>query len=137
MSRKQMVAMPLIITASCGLSPMTSGKTNVAPNIATTCWAPRPIVRVQDRRSSGRTTSPGGGVLPPCTTRHPTRAMTPAPLNRDDRRRLGRTDVKLAPGRVLTGHMAIVGDLDTAAPGDFAIRVEPFPAAASASVAAV
>ena len=28
------MAMPLIMIASCGLRPMTSGKTNVAPNIA-------------------------------------------------------------------------------------------------------
>src|SRR5690348_10803170 len=62
--------------ASCGLSPMMMGKTNVAPNIATTCCAPSPTVRGQDSRSSGRTTAPGGGVLPPCTTRHPTTAMT-------------------------------------------------------------
>ena len=43
---------------------MTSGNTNVAPNIATTCWTPIPTVRGHDSRSSGRTTSPGGGVLP-------------------------------------------------------------------------
>ena len=40
--------------ARFGSSPMTSGKTNVAPNIATTCWAPMPTVRGQDSRSSGR-----------------------------------------------------------------------------------
>ena len=68
MSRKQIVAMPLIMIASCGLSPMMSGKTNVAPNIATTCWAPSPTVRPQLSRSSGLTTSPGARVLPsPCS----------------------------------------------------------------------
>src|SRR5436309_2734642 len=46
--------------ASCGFSPMTSGKTNVAPNIATTCWAPSPTVRGQASRSSGRTPAPAG-----------------------------------------------------------------------------
>ena len=34
--------MPQNMIARLGSSPMTSGKTNVAPNIATTCWAPRP-----------------------------------------------------------------------------------------------
>ena len=58
------MATPLIKIASCGLSPITIGKTKVAPNIATTCWAPRPTVRGHDSRSSARTTAPGGGVLP-------------------------------------------------------------------------
>src|SRR4029079_15865455 len=65
-SRKQIVAMPLIMIASCGLSPMSSGNTNVAPNIATTCWAPRPTVLGHDRRSSGATTSFGPRV-PSCS----------------------------------------------------------------------
>jgi hypothetical protein len=80
MSRKQIVAMPLIMMASCGLSPITMGKTNVAPNIATTCCAPRPIVRGQESLSSGRTTAPGGGVCPPWTTFQLKRAMTDAAL---------------------------------------------------------
>ena len=50
MSRKQIVAIPLIMIASWALRPMTSGKTKVAPNIATTCWAPRPIVLPHDSR---------------------------------------------------------------------------------------
>ena len=54
----------LIMIASCGLRPMTSGKTKVAPNIATTCWAPRPTVLPHDSRSSGATTSSGPKVLP-------------------------------------------------------------------------
>ena len=58
------VAMPLIRIARFASSPMMSGKTNVAPNIATTCWAPIPIVRGQESRSSGATDSPTGGVLP-------------------------------------------------------------------------
>ena len=45
--------------ARFGSSPMMIGNTNVAPNIATTCWAPSPIVLGQDSRSSGLTTSPG------------------------------------------------------------------------------
>jgi hypothetical protein len=60
-----MVATLDISTARFGLRPMTAGKTNVAPNIATTCWAPRPVIRSADSRSPGRTTAPGGGVLPP------------------------------------------------------------------------
>ncbi len=64
MSRKAIVAMPLIMIASCGLSPMISGKTKVAPNIATTCWAPSPAVRPHESRSSGATEAPGGGVFP-------------------------------------------------------------------------
>ena len=39
--------MPLNMIARLGSSPMTIGKTNVAPNIATTCWAPRPAVLPQ------------------------------------------------------------------------------------------
>ena len=70
------MATPLIKIASCGLSPITIGKTKVAPNIATTCWAPRPTVRGHDSRSSARTTAPGGGVLPSWTTRQLRRAMT-------------------------------------------------------------
>src|SRR5450631_3487632 len=57
MSRKHIVATPLIMIASWALSPMISGNTNVAPNIATTCWAPRPTVLGHDSRSSGATTS--------------------------------------------------------------------------------
>src|SRR4051812_632010 len=64
MSRKMIVAIPLIMIASCGFSPMMRGKTKVAPNIATTCWAPRPTVRPQPSRSSGATTSPGARVRP-------------------------------------------------------------------------
>jgi hypothetical protein len=36
-SKKMIVAKPDIITARFGFRPMTAGKTNVAPNIATTC----------------------------------------------------------------------------------------------------
>ena len=64
MSRNAIVATPLIMIASWGLRPMTSGKTKVAPNIATTCWAPRPAVLPHDRRSSGATTSSGPSVRP-------------------------------------------------------------------------
>jgi hypothetical protein len=59
------VATPDISTARFGLSPIIAGNTNVAPNIATTCWAPRPAIRSDDSRSPGRTTEPGGGVRPP------------------------------------------------------------------------
>ena len=59
--------MPDIMIARLGSSPITTGKTNVAPNIATTCCAPMPTVRPHESRSSGPTTSPGAGVRPsPC-----------------------------------------------------------------------
>src|SRR5215211_558983 len=48
--------------ARLGSSPITTGNTKVAPNIATTCWAPIPTVLPQGRRSSGATGSPGAGV---------------------------------------------------------------------------
>ena len=38
------VATPDISTARFGFSPMITGNTNVAPNIATTCCAPRPAI---------------------------------------------------------------------------------------------
>jgi hypothetical protein len=60
-----MVATPEVSTARFGLSPITAGKTKVAPNIATTCCAPSPAIRSEDSRSPGRTTAPGGGVRPP------------------------------------------------------------------------
>src|SRR5690625_1067396 len=66
---------------------MTTGNTNVAPNIETTCCAPIPRVRGQLSRSMGPTTSPGRMFLPsPCTVHSP-RALraTAAPV--------------LAPGR--------------------------------------
>src|SRR5699024_8852552 len=76
MSRKMMVAKPLIMTASWGLSPMMSGNTNVAPNIATMCCAPRPIVRGQLRRSPGATAAPGAMFLPSPCSFHPNADMT-------------------------------------------------------------
>ena len=75
MSRKTIVAIPLIMIARLASRPMISGKTNVAPNIATTCWAPMPMVRGQDSRSSGATASPSGGVFPSPYSFHPN-AMT-------------------------------------------------------------
>ena len=54
--------MPENMIARLGSSPITSGKTNVAPNMATTCWAPSPIVLPHGSRSSGATGSPGAGV---------------------------------------------------------------------------
>src|SRR4051812_25364014 len=59
-----MVATPLMRIASWGFRPMMSGNTNVAPNIATTCWAPSPAVRPHESRSSGATTSVGPRVFP-------------------------------------------------------------------------
>ena len=48
--------------ARLGSSPITTGNTKVAPNMATTCWAPRPTVLPHGSRSSGATGSPGAGV---------------------------------------------------------------------------
>jgi hypothetical protein len=42
-----------------GGNPVRTGTRNVAPNIATTCCMPMPMVSGQTRRSSGRTTSFG------------------------------------------------------------------------------
>lgn len=53
-----------------GGKPVSSGTRNVAPNIATTCWAPMPIVRGHVIRSSGRTISPGRIVFPSPWMRH-------------------------------------------------------------------
>ena len=39
-----------------GGNPVSTGTRNVAPNIATTCWAPIPAVRSQLSRSCGATT---------------------------------------------------------------------------------
>ena len=52
---------PENMIARLGSSPMTSGKTKVAPNIATTCCAPRPTVLPHARRWFGATASPGAG----------------------------------------------------------------------------
>ncbi len=56
-----MVQIPENMMARLGSRPITRGKTNVAPNIATTCWAPSPIVLPHGSRSSGATGSPGAG----------------------------------------------------------------------------
>ena len=46
---------------------MMIGKTNVAPNIDTTCWPPNPMVLAQLSRSPGATTSPAPIFFPsPC-----------------------------------------------------------------------
>ena len=50
-----------------GGKPVRTGTRNVAPNIATTCWAPKPIVRGHESRSSGRTMASVATVRPsPC-----------------------------------------------------------------------
>ena len=56
-----MVQIPENMMARLGSRPITSGKTNVAPNIATTCCAPSPTVLPHGSRSSGATGSPGAG----------------------------------------------------------------------------
>ncbi len=45
-----------------GGKPVSTGTRKVAPNIATTCWAPMPMVRGQLSRSSGATTSASDGT---------------------------------------------------------------------------
>src|SRR6478609_10434173 len=70
-SRNRIVQTPDIMIARLAFKPMINGKTNVAPNIATTCCAPTPIVLGQDNRSSGRTTSPSDRGLPSPTSFHP------------------------------------------------------------------
>src|SRR5690349_19207658 len=65
------VAMPDIMIARLGSRPITTGKTNVAPNIATTCWAPMPTVLTHESRSSGLTTSPGASPRPSPCSFHP------------------------------------------------------------------
>ncbi|BDO40800.1 hypothetical protein CELD12_02900 [Cellulomonas sp. NTE-D12] len=52
----------------CGEKPVSSGTRKVAPNIATTCCRPIPVVRGQLSRSPGDTTAPGAIVRPsPCS----------------------------------------------------------------------
>ena len=53
--------MPENMIARLASNPMTSGNTNVAPNMATTCWAPTPTVLPQASRWCGATGSPGAG----------------------------------------------------------------------------
>ncbi len=43
-SRNRIVQIPENMIARLGSSPITIGNTNVAPNMATTCWAPSPTV---------------------------------------------------------------------------------------------
>ncbi|WP_418608495.1 hypothetical protein [Georgenia sp. SUBG003] len=53
-----------------GGNPVSSGTRKVAPNMATTCWAPMPMVAGQLSRSCGATTSPGRRCLPSPWTVH-------------------------------------------------------------------
>ena len=53
--------MPENMIARLGSSPITSGKTKVAPNIATTCWAPSPTVLPHGSLWCGATATPGAG----------------------------------------------------------------------------
>ena len=59
-----MVQIPENMMARFGSSPMTSGNTKVAPNMATTCWAPRPDGLAPGQPLVRPTASPGGGVAP-------------------------------------------------------------------------
>ena len=53
-----MVPTPENSSVVAGGKPVSTGTKNVAPNIATTCWAPSPMVRGQLSRSPGATTKP-------------------------------------------------------------------------------
>ncbi len=55
-----MVPTPENSRVVAGGKPVNTGTRKVAPNIATTCWAPMPRVRGQLSRSSGATTSASG-----------------------------------------------------------------------------
>src|SRR4051812_17609047 len=56
MIRNRTVPRPENNSVVAGGNPVSTGTRNVAPNIATTCWAPMPMVRGQLSRSSGATT---------------------------------------------------------------------------------
>lgn len=51
-----MVPTPENNSVVAGGKPVSTGTRNVAPNMATTCCVPRPMVRGQLRRSFGATT---------------------------------------------------------------------------------
>ncbi len=98
--------MPENMIARLGSRPMTIGKTNVAPNIATTCWAPSPVVRAQVRRWFGATASPGSGwttshlnidgmTAPPCS-------VVPGNQNRDHQTAMAAPDAGGTPRRSAT-----------------------------------
>src|SRR4029078_6102562 len=58
-NRNSTVPTPENSRVVAGGKPVSTGTRNVAPNIATTCWAPSPRVLGQLRRSSGATTKSG------------------------------------------------------------------------------
>ena len=59
MRRKRMVEIPENNSVVFTGKPVSVGTSSVAPNMATTCCMPMPIVRPQLKRSSGATTAPG------------------------------------------------------------------------------
>src|SRR5690348_1604830 len=62
MTRNSTVPIPENSSVVAGGNPDSTGTRNVAPNIATTCWAPMPMVRGQLSRSSGATTKASDGT---------------------------------------------------------------------------
>ena len=67
-TRNSRVPRPEKNSVVAGGNPVISGTVKVAPNMATTCCTPTPIVRGQESRSWGWTTSPARMRLPsPCT----------------------------------------------------------------------
>src|SRR3954470_19918844 len=61
MRRNRIVEIHENLIGGLGSNPMTMGKTKVAPNIATTCWAPTPTVLPHGSRWLAATGSPGAG----------------------------------------------------------------------------
>src|SRR5882757_1408473 len=62
MIRNSTVPTPENSSVVVGGKPVSTGTRNVAPNMATTCWAPMPMVRGQLSRSSGATTAASDGT---------------------------------------------------------------------------
>src|SRR6187200_278392 len=61
MIRNSTVPTPENSSVVAGGKPVSTGTRKVAPNIATTCWAPMPMVRAQLSRSWGATTKSSSG----------------------------------------------------------------------------
>src|SRR6476469_1866475 len=66
MIRNSTVPTPENSSVVAGGKPVSTGTRNVAPNIATTCWAPMPMVRAQASRSSGATPKSGSACASTC-----------------------------------------------------------------------
>src|SRR5690625_4192251 len=113
MTRKRRVPMAEKKRVVAGGNPVMSGTRKVAPNIATTCCAPIPMVRGQLSRSPGATTSPGPTRTPsPCTVQ--IAMVNPSPRWIPPRRL---PPVDRAPGAFPHGILDRVSDDQWQAPG--------------------